>query len=241
MGDRRIKTENELAMHVIGELREDGWTVYEEVQSDRGGAIADIVAERGGFLHVIETKLSLSLAVIEQAYHWTSYAHAVSIAFARFRPQSRHFYNNPKGQSIACLMCRRLGVGVLQVTERENEHFENRVDVARLERGSFHRPIFGQQLRNVLQEQLLAKGDAGKNGGGYWTPFKQTCDELRKVVIATPGITMKAAIDSIDHHYSKDATAVACLSKYLNDGILKGIRTERIGRTVHLYSESSPV
>lgn len=237
---RRIVSENDLARLVQSELEADGWTVYEEVQVHRGGAIADLVAERNGFLKVIETKMSLSLSVIEQAYQWQGYANAVFIAFPRFRPLNKPFYTDPKGQRIATLMCKHFGIGVLKIAETEHGFFENGIEFKTLSPAGFNRkPI--RLLRDSLHTDLLAKGNAGVKGGGYWTPFRSTCDKLRTVVTADPGISMREAVASIDHHYQKDGTAVACLSKYLRDGVLEGIHTEYQGRTIRLYPKAMQV
>ncbi len=78
---------------------------------------------------------------------------------------------------------------------------------------------------------------AGATNGGYWTPFRLTVADLTKHVVANPGITLGDAIAAIDHHYMGDKSAKQCISQYLREGVIKGIRLERKGRTLTLYPQ----
>lgn len=78
-------TETELAAEVVRHLDEAGWETYQEVQL--AGRRADIVAVRHGTeLMVVETKLNLTFDLLDQAFRWKPYAHAVYIAvpFAKY-------------------------------------------------------------------------------------------------------------------------------------------------------------
>jgi hypothetical protein len=80
------KKETELAKVVVGELRERGWTVYQEVTV--GGSVCDIVAVSGRVLWAIEAKLSLGMTVLSQAKAWNGAANLVSVAVPNGRRSS---------------------------------------------------------------------------------------------------------------------------------------------------------
>lgn len=98
----RAATEAELAAVVVAWLHNSGAEVYQEVEVP--GGIADIVARVGAELWIIETKLSLSLALLVQAMDRRRLAHRVYCAAPRTRT-SRDFGG----------VCKELGVGLLEV------------------------------------------------------------------------------------------------------------------------------
>ena len=77
----KFESEAQLAAAVVSHLREHGWEVWQEVRAGRiSDRRADIVATMGRRVMVVETKLSLSAAVVGQAFQWRPYAHWVVVA-----------------------------------------------------------------------------------------------------------------------------------------------------------------
>ena len=80
---QQSQPETILAELVVNWLESQKWDVYQEVQIETYGKIADIVAVLGNLVWIIECKKSLSLSVMEQAYRWRRYANFTSVAVQR--------------------------------------------------------------------------------------------------------------------------------------------------------------
>lgn len=209
-------SETAIAAVVITWLEELGADVYQEVELPTGGGIADIVARVGAELWIVETKTSLSLALVMQAVERRRSAHRVIIA----APHTRN-------QRDVAWLCRELGLGMVEVqlsTTYDTPHVREIETSRRWNR----RPVeLGARLR---PEHKTAKA-AGSTGGGRWTPFRDTCDQLRHAVERKPGIALKEAIAAIRHHYRSMAGARSSLAHWIKAGKVPGVRVER----GHLY------
>jgi len=73
-------TEEKLAASLITWLTDQHWDVYQEVQAVGNEGRADIVAVIDKRCWVIETKMSLNLHGLAQAFAWNGMAHWVSLA-----------------------------------------------------------------------------------------------------------------------------------------------------------------
>lgn len=218
---KKFKTEAELAAIIVEWLAAQGWEVHQEVSLGRACARADVVGRFGAVTWVIETKLSLSLSLLEQAANWTRWSNYVSIAFP---------YSHLRGRSIFLQNAlKMMGIGYLAVRADSEAKYLSQSLEPRL-----NRKLVSRRLWHLLDahENLV---DAGTPDGGYWTPFKVTTQALREFVEKNPGCTMKQAVDGIEHHYRRNQTAVSCLRGYLRDGVIKGIRLEENGRAWRLF------
>lgn len=216
-----FKNESELAALVVGWLHDLHWEVYQEVQLSRYGRIADIVAVQGRLTWIIECKLSLGLSVIEQAVLWTHSSHYTSVAV----PATCNSFGE--------IVCKRFGVGVL------------RAGVLRVGGGiceavppPLNRRALAQNIRNVLVPQQKTWATAGNANGNRWSPFAQTCHDVRLAVTRKPGLTLKELLAEVRTHYLTTATARACLVKWIRAGKVKGVRLEGT-RPIRLYVEDS--
>ena len=208
--------ETTLARAVVAHLEDAQWDVYEEITLRGGGAPrADIVARQGPLLWVVEVKQSLSLAVLEQALHWLPYAHFVSIAV----PHARH---EVKGRRAAQRFCWHEGIGIFTI--RLDQRLPVFVDRAPTLGRQRVIPGFATQLRAALTPHTKTSGAAGNADQAYWTPFRHTCDEIRRVLrdAGTP-LTTRALIDQVTHHYSSDLAARANLRRWLAAGKVAGV------------------
>lgn len=218
---KKFKTESELAAVIVEWLAAQGWEVHQEVQCGYAGARADVVAKRERLTWVVETKLSLSLALLEQAEKWTGRANFVSIAV----PYSIHRKDGAFLRKILDMT----GVGMFAVRPGEKAEYLNQSVPPR-----FNRRLINHRLLETLAVHKNYV-EAGTPDGGYWTPFRDTCRALAKFVREHPGCTMKQAVDGIEHHYRRQSTAVSCLRGYLRDGVIKGIKIEENGRAWCLF------
>ncbi len=216
-----LPPESELAAFIIESLKADGCDVYQEVPFN--GNYADIVWTRGPVIGVVETKKNLGLDVLEQCCDWLHYANVVYAGvWAPRRSQTRF------GQRVAG----KFGIGVLTV-----KHTSYNEGVTKIVNAEFRRSII-PGLRNALkpEHQTGEYGAAGTRGGGRFTPFKDTCEQLYRVVVDKPGIELKDAIRLITkHHYASDAAARVNLKDYIEDGVVKNIRHELDNRKFKLY------
>lgn len=209
-----------MAEKVVEYLREWKWEVYQEV--DCGGNVADIVAMQGPIAWVIETKLSFSLDLIGQARDWKGFANRISVATPMLKRGG-----NYKRNVVVKEMMAYYGFGQLVVTDRQ-PHVRETVGPRT------HRKLIDNRVRDSLHEAQKTFAKAGTQGG-RWTPFKQTCIHIRQVVARQPGIGLKELIDTIDHHYSKDSSARACISRLARQGVIEGIVCKREGRKLAFY------
>ncbi|HKP06392.1 MAG TPA: hypothetical protein VJU58_03990 [Microbacterium sp.] len=180
--------------------------------------MADIVARRGPELTIVETKASLSLALLHQAMERRRQAHRVYIA----APYTRHL-----GETAA--ICAAIGIGLLDVrVAREHVCSSDGFGMP-----AVHEVVTSARwntrpvaLRAKLSDGHKTHARAGTKGGGRWTPFRDTCEQLARVVRTTPGITLKAAVDEIKHHYRTPAIARGSIAHWIHHGKVPGVRLD---------------
>jgi hypothetical protein len=214
------QTEVELAAPVVAWLEDLRWDVYQEVSAY--GRTADIVAVQGPLIWVVEAKRSLSLAVLDQAWHWRTWAHYVSVAV----PVSKRPISAFAGRCLA-----QEGIGLIKAKNPALTVWER--PVIELMPAKLHRQIV-EGLREKLDPAQKTYAQAGSRNGA-WSPFKGTCDRLRHYVQAQPGATLKEAVGAIKTHYQTPGAARASLARWIHEGVVPGVRCERDGRVLRLY------
>lgn len=214
--------ETELAKKIIEHLTLNKWDVYQEVQPQNGGGIADIVGVCGRLVWVVECKTTLSLALLEQAMMWRGDANYISIAVPESKRHSR-------GESAAKVFLSKLGIGMFRVASYYKS--PSQVVAPKLQRKRSDRII------KCLTDHHKTFAEAGNADGKRWTPFKNTCHELRRFITDHPGACLKDAMDNIKHHYSSDSTARASVSQLLRERpeLIPGVRIDRDGKFLRLY------
>lgn len=216
--------ETDLAKSVIAWLRDLKWEIYQEVQVFSYGPVADIVAVLGSVIWVIETKSSLNLDVMRQANNWRPFSNFVSVAVPvlKFRDGAFRYH-----------ILDLLGVGLLRV--RRNEYFKE-VEVDELIRPVLNRHT-GSRLKESLREVHKTFAEAGNAEKIRWSPFQQTCSGVKKYVDAHPGATLKEVIDNVKTHYHSTDTARSCISKWAEEGAIRGVKKVRDGKVCRFYPE----
>ena len=213
-----VRSEADVARPVVAWLREMGFEVYQEVSLGAGRGVADIVAMMNGVTWIIETKTSLSWDVLEQADNRKRWGHKVSVACPRRYKSSRY------PERILGMV----GVGLIYVSATMRE-------VDEVIEPQFRRRV--TCIKKYLNEEQKTYVEAGTAGGGHWSPFKETCKELLRVVKEKPGISVKDAIATMTkHHYRTNKTAAACIVQWANVGKIPGVELRQEGkkRTLHL-------
>jgi len=230
-------TEERLARAVVEYLRGTGWEVYQEVQVTTGGAVADIVAVRGGLVHIIECKTSLNLDLLAQALHWRYWVHHVSIAVPA--PAKQHV---GPGRALALSIAESRGVGVLLVHVAWRHWETDRVSethAPRLIRRPGPPQYLLQNIRKLRSALCAEQKDfvpAGTASGRCWTPWQATMRRVSEIVRKQPGIRFKELLDTHGiFHYASRSSARAGLSKWLWEGKVPDVVVRQEGRELRLY------
>ena len=210
-----------IARGVVTELQRQGWTTYEEVVAGDAERRADIVARRGPVLAVVECKTNLSLKLLDQLTWWLGQAHLVigAIGFGRLGPTVRAY-------------CKHTGIGIWaggceELREVIEPRLWRRADTSRLS-------------RHLQAEHKSGKYAKAGTQGGYFTPFRQTCDLLRIVATENPGIELREALRAMAHHYSNNRSAMSSLPALIRRGVIQGVRLEDSSKTLRIYPSEGP-
>lgn len=208
--------ETEIAGPVVKYLQDLKWDVYQEVQVPGRGR-ADIVAVQGPVIWAIECKVKRSLEVLNQAWAWSRLANRVSIATS-----------SRVGDDFYRMVVRDYGIGVLCVScgGLVSTCMEPRL-----------RRRIGNNLINSLHEGQKTYAMAGNNEGAFWSPYKQTCQNIRDYVCSHPGASLKEVVENIKTHYHTWGNAYQSLRHWLSCGLVKGVKMEKNGKRLNLYIE----
>lgn len=230
-GKKTSTSEQQVAEIVVAWLEAAGADVYQEVEVS--GGVADIVARVAAELWIVEVKTSLSLALIAQGMERRRLAHRVYLA----APRSRNLRD--VGPVVEAL-----GIGLLEVTPGDAgwetsryDYGQPRVRVAIESRRWNSRPV---DLATRLRPEHKTHAKAGAVGaGGRWTPFRETCSLLARLVERQPGITLKEAIDSIKHHYSSKSSARTHLAQLIERGVVAGVEIRCSRGSIELHPKEA--
>jgi len=223
--------ETELASHIVRWLRAEQYEVYQEVGTGRTMPVADIVAVNGYLHWIVACKTNLGLAVLGQALHWVHrYGHFVSIA--TIGPVAARSGRCDWPGEAASTILHDYGIGLLQlVWDAYNEAWS----VKEKRPPALHR--HNLSIGKYLVEAQKTWAPAGNANGDRWTPFQQTCENLRRYVASHCGCTLKDAIEGVDHHYRTDSSARANLNQWLSRGVVKGVVRDGATRPYTLHVE----
>lgn len=212
--------ETDVAAPVVKFLQENQWEVFQEVRyGGPGDPVADIVARQlsqnghTSLLWVVEVKTSLSFTLLSQAVHWTKHANYVSIAV----PPTKRSYRE---RDLIQWILKYHGIGKFDM-HGPTTH------------APFHR-VQTNDWSKYLNERQKTECAAGSRSG-YWTPFKETCENVKLYVSNHPGCCMKELIDNVQSHYKKASTARSSLRMWIEAGKVPGVRMELEGGKIHLF------
>ena len=217
--------ETELAEPVVTWLQSQNWNIYQEVQFSYAGGVADIVAERQGVLWIIETKVAMTIDVLNQASAWG--AHYRSVAVPMARSNSKRDYRVARDY---------YGVGVLEVSG-------NRVEE------TLKPPLFlrhhktAKRLIGQLTELHKVYAKAGSQSGNHLTPYKDTMMAIRRYVSKRPGCTVNNLFDALGaRHYSSKTSFKGNVLKCLMQFEKSWCKVDMTSKPYKLYiSENAPI
>lgn len=235
-------SEQDLAKQAVEYFQERGFGVYQEV-SFFGAGYVDIVATLGPITWVVEVKKQMGIEVLAQARRSLPYANCVSV-----------LTQEPKRNVITTTWADifdRAGVGLMVIRHHGgietlkpythiSEHRQDKYppESRTVQRNELYAPFRRKvwpHLRDSLREEHKTYAAAGSAAAKRYTPFKDTCNNLKARVEKQPGISLGDALAVIAHHYANTSSAKGCLSALIQAGNVPGIRAEKDGRTVVLY------
>lgn len=235
----RQTDETALGRVVVAWLKDWGWDVYQEVQVAPYGPVADIVATRGPLVQVVECKTAMSLRLLDQALGWGGLAHYVSLATPAWA-LGRMRHNRNGGQAVEAVL-REAGLGWLGVRMGDGFDGYAKPQVEELFAPRLNRRASVEAWRRVLTDRHKDYAAAGSMGR-HLTTFRAGCEQVARWVAAHPGCSVKALVDGLGRlHYETPATARSCWAKWLQAGVVPGVRCERTGRALALYPDRSAV
>lgn len=251
---RDVIKETDVAAAVVAWLADMGWDVYQEVSLGNGGRTADLVARSGAVLWAIECKVSLGLAVLEQAHDLLPYAHLVSVAV---RQRTRHegswrFAREAMGaQGVGLFTVGQVfapGEGGGWIWEAAQEIPPGlRRTVGRITtwgaRNTYRKLLPLDQrktleypyLRDLLVEEQRTYAAAGNAHSKHWSPWRSTCDQVRSYVSDHPGCAPKECLAAVQHHYNSETTARGSMIQWVHAKKVPGVEQRREGRFIQWW------
>jgi hypothetical protein len=224
-------SEADLAAAVVTWLSENGFDVYQEVTVP--GGVADIVAVKFREAWIVEVKTSWSLDLLAQCIDRKRCANRVYAAVPSMRGG---------GFGTRAAMALDLGIGTIKI----GHGYSNRPPY--LEGFDVSFDTLAPRITRVpmaaslkLEEGHKTHAKAGAPcAAGRWTPFRSTCESLRRVVEEEPGLMLADAMRRTKHHYHNDATARSSMATWAQAGKVEGVRAEMDGKRIRLYPAVTP-
>jgi len=196
--------ETELAEIVISWLENQHWDIYQEVCVP--GGVIDILAVRNNRCWAIETKTKLSLTVMDQAFRRTTHYRSVAVPRSKY---SDHYLQHKIAKNY-------LYIGVLEINPISKQ-VEEIIEAKLMREYNF----YAKNIINKLTPEQKTYAKAGTNNGGYYTPYRQTIDEIKTFLRRHPGSTIKDIVGHLDryklHHYASPNSAKQSIKIALNN------------------------
>ena len=214
-----MNKEEKIAKQIITHYENLGYTCYKEVsKTGTGGAIrCDCYFTKkynnGEIIDtfVVETKTTMCLKVIEQAFNWKSLANKTFVGIPKPKNRSR------KEKNFALHICKMLGIGIIEVGSTVNILLNSEYNSK-------------YKLPPLHEQQLKSK--AGNSKSEFYTEFKGTLLNIDKYMKDKKECDLKIVISNITHHYSNDLSAISCIKNYIKKGIIKNYKLKRGKRCI---------
>jgi len=223
----QFASEADMAQAICEFYTAEGWEVFEEVAPLGGGAQrADIVMrDKTGKIVIIECKMTMSLAVLNQGVAWCGWADEIYVAVPE-----RHSTNRGTRDVATKAANSVLNIGTMYVSRRVNTTIKTYKPEVWAPTVAKFRSKMAEFLNTPGLQTHQAK--AGSSGASFWTPYKETCKLLLEEVKKTPDgvLRVKTAVMNIKHHYSTPLAAVNNLSRLALKGAVPGLTVFKVGQ-----------
>lgn len=215
--------ESELAEKIIEHLEKKGYTSYKEVsmRGKGGNARSDcyFTKEVNGKTETIaiETKMSMTLKVVEQADRWKKHANQVYVCVPTVTRKGW------KSRKFAIKMCKALGIGVFEYGVKGIK--ESNVGI--INEKAKMPPLYEEQKSSV----------AGNDSGQFFTAFKNTVNELDKFMDDKDEYLLTDLIKEINHHYKSENSAKSSLKKMIERKVIDNYTIEKKSNKIYVVSK----
>lgn len=207
---KKRESEADVAARLVAWLDHEGWEVYQEV-SFQWSRVIDIVAVKKDerLAWAIEVKTSANKHLLYQATQCRRWTTIVSVAV----PKPKRFTQARKDYIAKAA---ERGIGFIHIGDNGDIEIVEGVRSPNAKWGRGEPSKYSEFFE--LPDDYKTYCAAGSTGG-FLTPFKLTCMNLRDYVKENPGCTVSEAIANISHHYSSDASARSALAKWDIEGL----------------------
>jgi len=223
------KTEAEFAADLVTYLEQQGFEVFKEVNC--GSGHADLVVRFGYVTWAIETKLSLTLDLLCQAYNRRREFWFTSIATPSRERFDAHW--------ILTDFMRENGIGWLaggKSRYSDGLHFRENM-APRINRALEARRAFAKYGRKGVRFHELQKGlIAGARSGGQKSGFQLTNHDIVEFIRKHGPQKPKDIAEGVAHHYTTPKAFLAGIMRALYGRYLDGV--ELRDGLVHLKEEA---
>lgn len=203
--------ETELGEQVITWLKEERphWEIFQEIRPGKytGGSIADIICLNSlDEVWVIELKTTLNLAVIRQTYTWETDYRSIAVVAAKrtaSKDERRWWYK---------YLHFDMDIGTIVANE-----FGRTQEVYEPPKRELKFDMTNKKLIEICRSgKTEGFGQAGGQGGGHWTPYKETMKSVREYIEKHPGCGAGDIVSALGKmHYANAHSARTNLVKNL--------------------------
>ncbi len=220
-------TEADLAKIIVDYLENLGWIAYKEVSiKGKGGGIRSdsyfIKKDIDGNIietMSLETKLSFSLKVIEQAEKWMTHANRSYICIPAPKRNIR------KSFQFGVKVCKKMNIGIFEVNM--SNHSIKELNSPTMAKNTKIPPLYEQQRES----------EAGNNKGCFITSFKVTVINIEDYMKDKESIELKELISNIKHHYKNDNSASNTIQKFIKEDVIKGYVIKKEDKKIILFKK----
>lgn len=211
--------EKELAKVVVDHLKDNGWTIYPEINDiDIVATKPDAGAVNGLRIIGIECKKHFNLTVLAQAESRKRYVDEVYIAV------TKGWKDN---ESFGCKIAKQFNIGVYFVDKYKayciaTNSYKPTYNI-HLQVPGIYFPRKSQIIDKMLDPKAIDFAEAGQQAGKHWSVFQKTVGLLTDYVRDNPGVSLKDAIENIKHHYSNKTSAHSSLTKMFKRKVIETI------------------
>ncbi|MDB6096020.1 MAG: hypothetical protein JWM09_298 [Francisellaceae bacterium] len=187
--------EKHLGLAVQAWLTLEDWDCFPEAQLRNRGPRADLIAVKYPYVWVIETKLSMSLQVIEQAIRWKTIG-AIFTSIAVIKPRRKRHQKSCWYSEFIDRLLRQEGIGLLLIDKWDLSVIE--AIEPKLNRYNYQRSL---NILNNLHEQMknYIPGSTAKEG--YSTPAKRALNDSLNYIKKMRFCSIDELLINVKTHY----------------------------------------
>lgn len=196
-------SEEDVAKNILLYLEGQGWNCYPEALLKYSNGRADIAATKDGILRIVEVKMSLSLALLNQANEWIL-SEGVDEVFIAIP--------NLKVSHLVSEILRWKGIGMLM--HYPYSIYANKVNVVCTGGRRLNvREGRKKKMIDSLHEDMKNYSPGTKVG--FSTPYNRTIKRIEEFILEKGcPVTMKEIL-KLEHHYASSSSARSGLSQAL--------------------------